>query len=94
MVSSAPIPRFHISATAGAVLPAVAERGRNSAESLAPWLERLPELLMPSLFRFLMVFGLLGGIAYGAVFSLATFVKYKPREIIVTVPPDKFLKNH
>ena len=35
---------------------------------------------MPSLFRFLMVFGLLGGIAYGAVFSLATFVKYKPRE--------------
>jgi hypothetical protein len=41
-----------------------------------------------------MLFGLLGGLAYGAVFSLATFVKYKPREIIVTVPPDKFLKNH
>jgi hypothetical protein len=95
MVSSGTIPRLHISATAGAVLPAVAERGRNSAEiALAPWLERLPELLMPSLFRFLMVFGLLGGLAYGAVFSLATFVKYKPREIIVTIPPDKFLKNH
>src|SRR6476646_7586090 len=29
---------------------------------------------------------------YGAVFSLATFVKYQPREIIVTIPPDKFLK--
>lgn len=50
--------------------------------------------VMPSLFRFLVLFGLLGGLAYGAVFSLATFVKYKPREIIVTIPPDKFLKNH
>jgi len=25
------------------------------------------------------------------VFSLATFVTYKPREIIVTIPPDKFI---
>ncbi|HEY6022960.1 MAG TPA: histidine kinase [Pseudolabrys sp.] len=49
---------------------------------------------MPSLFRFLVFLGLLGGLAYGTVFSLATFVKYQPREIIVTVPPDKFLKNH
>jgi hypothetical protein len=48
---------------------------------------------MPSLFRFLVVVGLLGALAYGAVFSLATFVQYKPREIVVTVPPDKFLKQ-
>jgi len=48
---------------------------------------------MPSLFRFLMFIGLLGGLAYGAVFSLATFVPYKPREIIVTIPPNKFLKQ-
>ena len=48
---------------------------------------------MPSLFRFLIFLGLLVGIGYGAVFSLANFVKYKPREIIVTVPPDKFLKK-
>ena len=33
------------------------------------------------------------GSAYVAVFALANFVKYKPREIIVTVPPDKFLKQ-
>jgi hypothetical protein len=52
------------------------------------------EMVMPSLFRFLVLFGLLGGLAYGAVFSLATFVKFKPREIIVTIPPDKFIKNH
>jgi hypothetical protein len=47
---------------------------------------------MPSLFRFLMVVGLLGGLGYGAVFVLATFVQSKPREIVVTVPQDKFLK--
>ena len=49
---------------------------------------------MPSLFRFLIFLGLIGGLGYGAVFSLANFVKYQPREIIVTIPPDKFLKNH
>ena len=48
---------------------------------------------MPSLFRFLVFVGLIGGLAYVAVFSLANFVKYQPREIIVTIPPDKFLKN-
>jgi len=47
---------------------------------------------MPSLFRFLIFAGLLGGIGYVAVFSLATFVKTQPREIIVTIPQDKFLK--
>ena len=49
---------------------------------------------MPSLFRFLMFLGLIGGLAYGAVFSLATFVKYHPRESIVTIPADKFVKQH
>jgi hypothetical protein len=48
---------------------------------------------MPSLFKFLMVVGLIGGLAYGAVFSLATFVHYKPREIVVTVPSDHFVKQ-
>ena len=48
---------------------------------------------MPSLFRFLVFAGLLSGLAYVAVFSLATFVQYKPREIVVTIPPDKFLKQ-
>ncbi len=48
---------------------------------------------MPSLFRFLVFVGLLGALAYGAVFSLATFVQHKPREITVTIPQDKFLKH-
>ncbi len=48
---------------------------------------------MPSLFRFLVVVALIGGIGYVVIFSLATFVKYTPREIVQTVPPDKFLKH-
>jgi hypothetical protein len=40
-----------------------------------------------------MFVGILAGLAYGAVFSLATFVELKQREITVTVPPDKFLKH-
>jgi len=48
---------------------------------------------MPSLFRFLVVLGLLGGLAYGGLFSLAHFVTPKPREITVTIPPDQFLKK-
>jgi hypothetical protein len=53
-----------------------------------------PVSTMPSLFRFLIFVGLLGGLAYGAVFTLATLVSLHPREITVTVPPDKFLKQH
>jgi hypothetical protein len=48
---------------------------------------------MPSLFRFLVLVGLLGGLAYGAMFSLATLFEPKPREITVTIPPDRFIKR-
>jgi hypothetical protein len=48
---------------------------------------------MPSLFRFLLFIGILGGLGYAAVFSLANFVTYHPREIIVTIPADKFFKQ-
>jgi len=48
---------------------------------------------MPSLFRFLAVVGLLGVMIYGGMFALATWVDPKPREITVSVPPDKFSKQ-
>jgi hypothetical protein len=48
---------------------------------------------MPSLFRFLVLVAIIGGLGYAAMFALANFVKYQPREIVVTVPPDKFLKK-
>jgi xanthosine utilization system XapX-like protein len=48
---------------------------------------------MPSLFRFLTVVAIIAGIAYGAIYALANFVDPKPREMTVTIPPDRFLKK-
>ncbi len=48
---------------------------------------------MPSLIRFLIVIGIIFGLGYAAIFALATFINPKPREITVTVPPDKFVKQ-
>jgi hypothetical protein len=48
---------------------------------------------MPSLFRFLTVVAVIGGIVYGVIFALANFVNPKPREMTVTIAPDKFLKK-
>lgn len=48
---------------------------------------------MPSLFRFLTVMAVIGGLAYGAIFALANFVDPKPRDMTITIPPDRFLKK-
>ena len=48
---------------------------------------------MPSLFRFLVFAGIVGAIVYVGVFALANFVKIQPREISVTVPANKFVKQ-
>jgi hypothetical protein len=48
---------------------------------------------MPSLFRFLTVVAVIGGIVYGVIFALANFVNPKPREMTFTIQPDKFLKK-
>ena len=48
---------------------------------------------MPSLMRFLLVVGIISGLGYAAIFALATLVDPKPREITVTVPPDKFVRQ-
>ena len=47
---------------------------------------------MPSLLRILVVLGLLGGLDYAAMFSLAHFVQPKPREITVTIPQERLAK--
>jgi hypothetical protein len=49
---------------------------------------------MPSLFRFLAIVGILVGLVYAAIFALATMVEPQTREITVTVPQDKLLKQH
>jgi hypothetical protein len=48
---------------------------------------------MPSLFRFLTVVAIIGGLIYAGIYALANFVTPKPREMTVTIPPDKFLKR-
>jgi hypothetical protein len=48
---------------------------------------------MPSLFRFLTIVAVIGGVIYGGMYALANFVTPKPREITISVPPDKFLKK-
>jgi len=48
---------------------------------------------MPSLFRFLAILGILAALVYGGVVALASLVQPHPREITVTIPPDKFFKQ-
>ncbi|MDB5656259.1 MAG: histidine kinase [Tardiphaga sp.] len=48
---------------------------------------------MPSLFRFLTIVAVIAGLVYGAVFALANWVNPTPREMTVTIQPDKFLKK-
>lgn len=57
------------------------------------WLIAARDPEMPSLLRFLTVVGIIAGIGYGVVFALANFVNPKPREITVSIPPDRFLKR-
>ena len=44
---------------------------------------------MPTLFRFLAVVAILGGVAFAAMFALATFVEPEPREMTHTIPASK-----
>jgi hypothetical protein len=48
---------------------------------------------MPSLFRFLTIIAILAALDYVGLYALAHFVEPKPREITVSVPPEKFFKN-
>ena len=48
---------------------------------------------MPSLFRFLVVVGVIVGLGYGAIYALATFTDPRPREITVIIPPSALNKH-
>lgn len=47
---------------------------------------------MPTVFRFLMIIGLIAGLGYAGLYALATMVEPKPRTVTVTVPASKFEK--
>ncbi|MEM1316875.1 MAG: histidine kinase [Pseudomonadota bacterium] len=44
---------------------------------------------MPSLIRFIMFLAILGGLAYGGMFALATMVEPEQREMRVKIPSKK-----
>ena len=44
---------------------------------------------MPTLFRFLFVLAVLAGLAFAAMFALATLVEPQPREMSVTIPASR-----
>jgi hypothetical protein len=48
---------------------------------------------MPSLLRLLTVVAIVAAAIYGGLYALAHYVQPKPREISVSIPPDKFFKN-
>jgi hypothetical protein len=47
---------------------------------------------MPSLMKLLAVVGVIAALGYGAMYALATYVSPRWREIVVSVPPDRFVK--
>jgi hypothetical protein len=49
---------------------------------------------MPSLIRLLTVIAILCALIYGGLYSLAHFVQPHPRQMSVSIPPNKFYKNH
>ena len=74
-------------------LPPAGRRGRSFSILSRQWCAEAVDT-MPSLLRFLLVVCLLAGAAYGAMFALAHWYDPKPREITVSIPPDKFAKQH
>jgi hypothetical protein len=48
---------------------------------------------MPTLFRFLLVIGLLGSLGYAGMFALSHYVDPHPREMTVIIPPDKLSRH-
>lgn len=44
---------------------------------------------MPSLLRFLAVVSILVGLVYAGIWSLANLVQPQPRDMSVTIPPDR-----
>jgi len=59
---------------------------------LHQWDER-ERSTMPSLLRLLAAIAVLCMAAYVGLYALAHYVHPKPREISVSIPPDKFFKN-
>jgi len=49
---------------------------------------------MPSLLRLLAVIAIICAVIYGGLFALAHFVQPHTRDMSVSIPPDRFFKEH
>ncbi|HUB64157.1 MAG TPA: histidine kinase [Methylocella sp.] len=47
---------------------------------------------MPTLIRFLVIIGILAGLAYAGMIALVTFVEPQPREMIQVIPAARLNK--
>ncbi len=47
---------------------------------------------MPSLIRFFAVIGIIAGLVYAGIWSLAHFVEPHPREMTITIPQERLGK--
>jgi len=47
---------------------------------------------MPTLFRLVIITGLIAGVSYGAIWALANLVEPQPRPMTITVPQDRIGK--
>ncbi len=47
---------------------------------------------MPSLFRFLIIIGIIGGLVYGGMLALAWTVEPNPREMTIKIPSKRINK--
>jgi hypothetical protein len=61
-------------------------------QPLAVFAPNESEYAMPSLFRFLAVVGILAGVVYAGLWSLAHLVEPHPREMTVTIPQERLGK--
>jgi hypothetical protein len=46
---------------------------------------------VPTLFRLIVILGILAGLGYAGMWALATFVEPEPREMTTNIPPTRLM---
>jgi hypothetical protein len=67
-------------------------RDRNTANTPVFGSRPVAETFVPTLFRFVIVVGVLAALVWGGMIALVTFVEPQPREMTQTLPASKFAK--
>ena len=67
--------------------PAISQK--MDAPTPRPRISRRASRTVPTLFRFVAFLAILGGLVFGGMVTLVTFVQPVPREMVETVPPSR-----